>query len=754
MERWLFAENSYYEAPLIKPGAVEYRSYQVNIAREALKRNTLVILPTGLGKTVIAALVMAHRLWHYSWGRCILLAPTRPLVLQHAETLRKVLSLSADSIIALTGTQAPEKRRKLWAKARVVCMTPQTLKNDLLAGRYNLQDVVLIVFDEAHRALGNYPYKFIAERYMQESKAPLILALTASPGSEEKQLLEICHNLHIEWIEYRSEKSPDVRPYLQKIRIEWIMVELPEDFQEARDILLSELRPLLKEFKDKGYIESSSVASVRLKDLLDARALIQERLKEYVVPPKDLLEDLSKLIFAARLIHALELLETEGLHSFNRYLDKLEALAARRGTSKYLKMFVGSSSWLRLRRVVNEGLKKPHPKVPRLIEILKRELRENSRAIIFTNYRDTVDLLVEVLRREGFSVSKFIGQSTRDGSKGLTQRQQEEIMARFRKGEYQILVATQVAEEGIDVAECDLVVFYDNVPSAIRYIQRKGRTGRKRAGKVIILITKGTRDEAYYWASIRKRQKMSEIVRKLRLLLADLSSGKQATLKEEEKPPRESEFAQLKIYVDNRELNSSVAEELSKLGVRLIARNLEVADYVLSDEVAVERKSLADFIRSIIDLRLFKQAELLRSSYRRPVLIVEGRQLLSGIRQEAMLGAILSLAIDFGIPVLWTDGPSETARYLLLLAKREQLKRRRPLRIKGERRPLTIKDAQLEMIASIPGIDRVLAERILKFFRTPQRIANATIDELMQVEGIGVKLANIIRRAFTTPYKS
>ncbi|RLF23525.1 MAG: DEAD/DEAH box helicase, partial [Thermoprotei archaeon] len=402
MERWLWGEARELKWPMLKEGSIEYRAYQFNIARRALEGNTLVVMPTGLGKTIIAALVIGARLDEHPWGRCVLLAPTRPLALQHRDVLRRVLKLDPSLINVLTGETKPEERSKIWRKSKILILTPQTLKNDIVAGRYDLEDVVLMVFDEAHRAVGNYPYVFIAEHYVKAAKIPLILAMTASPGSDEKKIEEICRNLKIEKIEVRDESSPDVRPYIQSVQVVWRWVELSEGFEEAKNILEEILRPYLERFKERGYIESSSVRRVRLKDILEAMSLVQERMKDYVEPPRDLVEDLALLTNTARIVHALELLEAQGMHALWNYMRKLEERASRRGASRYLKELVMSHHWRRLRRVVEENLEEVHPKFKELLKVLKEYGRTASRIIVFTNYRSTADMLTKMLCKEGY----------------------------------------------------------------------------------------------------------------------------------------------------------------------------------------------------------------------------------------------------------------------------------------------------------------------------------------------------------------
>jgi len=143
----------YVSHPLIKRNKVERRTYQVSIAATALKYNTLLILPTGLGKTAVALLVIASRLMNRG-GKALVLSPTKPLVEQHAAFFRDNMNIGEDRVIALTGEVSPEKRVELWDNASIVVATPQIIENDLLTGKLNLEEVTHITFDEAHRAVG------------------------------------------------------------------------------------------------------------------------------------------------------------------------------------------------------------------------------------------------------------------------------------------------------------------------------------------------------------------------------------------------------------------------------------------------------------------------------------------------------------------------------------------------------------------------------------------------------------------------
>ncbi|MEM3079761.1 MAG: DEAD/DEAH box helicase, partial [Thermoproteota archaeon] len=196
------AYKEWVKHPMIKPNTLEVREYQVKIAKSCLKRNTLVCLPTGLGKTLIALLATAEMLKLKPQSKVIFLSPTRPLVLQHLNTFRKILALNPREMEAVTGYIAPNQRVNLWNK-KVVFSTPQVLMNDLLNGKADLSQVSMIIFDEAHRAVGDYAYTFIAERASGE-RGVLLLGLTASPGVDADEINVIKRNLYMEKIEART----------------------------------------------------------------------------------------------------------------------------------------------------------------------------------------------------------------------------------------------------------------------------------------------------------------------------------------------------------------------------------------------------------------------------------------------------------------------------------------------------------------------------------------------------------------------
>jgi len=225
--------TSYLEHPMLKEKAVDRRLFQLELASTALKASTLVVLPTGLGKTVVALMVLLARLPR---GRVLFLAPTKPLVEQHASYLESVLR-DGSIVVQFTGEIPPDRRREMWEGARVVVSTPQVVENDLLSRRISLRDVSLIIFDEAHRAVGNYAYVYIAERYQREGTDRLVLGITASPGSSLERIEEVSTNLGAMRIETKTEADPDVSPFVHEREIEVVKVVVPPEIMRVRTLL-------------------------------------------------------------------------------------------------------------------------------------------------------------------------------------------------------------------------------------------------------------------------------------------------------------------------------------------------------------------------------------------------------------------------------------------------------------------------------------------------------------------------------------
>ncbi len=723
--------------PLIKQDTVNLRRYQEAIVARAIDANTLVVLPTGLGKTLIAAMVSAHRLQNFPDSKVLFLAPTRPLAVQHHKTFERILNI--ENTVVLTGMDAISKRQELWKNSRIVFATPQTIENDIMRGR-DLGDVSLVVFDECHRAVGNYSYVYISQEYMKEAKNPLILGLTASPSSEDETVQEICKNLFIKQVEAKTEHDGDVKPYIQDVKTEWIKVELPPEFRKIKSMIEEILKEETLELKNREYLKSASLDKINKRILLQ----IQGEIRKEITSGMDSFVPASIVAGAIKISHALELLETQGISSLDSYLERLHEQK-----SMAVKKLFSDDRMKNIAKIAHDlnVLKIDHPKLDELVKLIKKH--ENKKILIFTQYRDSVDKIIEKLNDNDVLAHEFIGQAQKGSSKGMSQKEQIRVLENFHKGMFNVLVATSVAEEGLDIPKVDLVVFYEPIPSEIRSIQRRGRTGRGSAGNVVVLMAKNTRDEGYYWASIHKERKMGEIVRKMRGKFEG-DKGQQSLIKYSEIKENKDEILSVMIFADFRERDPEILRILSEKA-RIEIKQLEVGDFILSDRVGIERKIIPDFVESIIDKRLLEQASNLARNFKIPIMIMEGNENIYSLRDinpNAIRGALASLAIDFGISIIPSRDKEDTANILYMIAKREQIDEKREIALRGERKPFSMEERQRYVIESFPNISSVIAKRLLEHFGSVRGITNATEKELVEVEGIGeIKAKEIVKIA-------
>ncbi|SDF74276.1 fanconi anemia group M protein [Methanolobus vulcani] len=759
----------YIKHPLIKADTVEQRLYQLDLAGKALDVSTLVVLPTGLGKTVVCLLVMASRLEKFG-GKVMVLSPTKPLVEQHASFFRNVMNIPEEEVLTFTGSVTPEKRSELWKTGKVIISTPQVIENDILTKRISLEDVAHITFDEAHRAVGNYAYTYIAEKYFETAKNPLCLGITASPGSSDEKIAEVCESLHIESVAVKTESDSDVKPYIHRKEIEWKRINLPDEMKEIKDLLNKVLEDRYKKLTELGY-PIYNQRYVSKKDLLGLQAKLQGELRGGM-PDTSVYSAISLLAEILKVSHAVEITETQGLEALRMYMERLDNEAGSKSGSKASKRLAED---LYIRQVVYRlrDCDLEHPKLEYVKDIVLNELenKPHSRVIVFANYRDTAEMLTNALAEvEGIRPVRFVGQASKYKDKGLTQKQQVEIIEHFKAGDYNVLVATSVAEEGLDIPSTDLVLFYEPIPSEIRSIQRKGRTGRKHEGRVVVLVTKGTRDEGYYWSSLSKERKMQNNMRELQAamparknnsieeeFMLDASGNDQKTLFEyDDNDDSESKNKDsIKIVVDQREIRSSVARCLDRNGAEIIVKTLEVGDYILSDRIAVERKETQDFVGSLIEQKLFEQIANLSRAYEKPILIIEGESLFNcrGINPNAIHGTLSSISLDFGVSIFYTRDPEDTAALLQQIAKREQVDEKREVNMHGKKAAAMLPQQQEYVVSSISDIGPKAARNLLKHFGSVENVMKASYKELLEVNNVGPKTAAKIREIIGSEYK-
>ncbi|MFX1476194.1 MAG: DEAD/DEAH box helicase, partial [Promethearchaeota archaeon] len=500
--------KEFFDLPLLRPHTVWWRLYQEVIFATATQKNTLVVLPTGMGKTVIAIVLTAYRLEKEPHSKIVMLAPTRPLVGQHCQRFQQMLIILPEKFQVITGETHRLKRVQLWERSSLLFMTPQTLRHDLDKQRYDLAQVSLLIFDEAHRAVGGYDYINIADYYVNQRANPSILALTASPGN----VRALCGALYIESIESRTEEDGDIVPYVQPVGVEYIAVSLPQEFLRIEELLRRAIQGAVMPLVELRFIKLFQMDFLGRHDLLEIRAQIFRMMKpsEGSVDPR-LYRGLLGIALALRIFHAREILQTQGVPQLVRYFSELETKAnQQKNVPKNVRILV-TSPWYEEAKLILDQLTEKgyhHPKHPVLLKVVGQQLAQKpkSRILVFTRFRVSAAILTEYLNRQpGIKAARFVGQASHPGDKGLTQREQLALLDEFRVGAYNVLVATNVGEEGLDISECNLVVFYDSVPSAIRRIQRAGRTGRQAPGRLVALIAKGTYDERYHKRSAHKQ---------------------------------------------------------------------------------------------------------------------------------------------------------------------------------------------------------------------------------------------------------
>jgi len=799
-------EETYVDHPLLEPGFIERRRYQLELASDAREAHTLVCLPTGLGKTTVSLLVTAERL-HEVGGTALFLAPTKPLVQQHADFYREALTIPDDEITVFTGEVRPDDRAALWEESRIVIATPQVVENDLIGGRISLADVTHLTFDECHRATGDYAYVYIAERYHADADSPLVTGMSASPGGDEEAILTVCENLGLSEVAVMTEDDADVAAYTHDTEVEWERVTLPEPVLEIRDAINEVITDRLEQLKELGVTNKTS-PDLSQRDLNQMRGQLQDLID---ADQSEGYEGMSIHAEVMKLRRAVELAETQSVESLRRYFERQRNAARASGASKASQRLVAEPK-------VREAMRKAeafddlHPKFRQTRVLLAQTLGigGGERVIVFTESRDTAEALTDFLS-ESFGVRRFVGQGDKEGSDGMTQTEQGETLDAFRAGEFEVLVSTSVAEEGLDVPEVDLVLFYEPVPTAIRSIQRKGRTGRQDEGRVVVLMAEDTRDEAFFWISRRREQEMEDELTELKGVADEVEAelddsqtaldsfdgdgsdsadgdpdaegggsgaATQPGLTEFEAPEGEADGAAdgssadddavvataetdgdtVEIVVDQRELDSAIARDLStREGVETRLETLAVGDYVLSDRVAVERKTVSDFLDTLTggDRSLFEQVGDLSRHYARPVVVVEGGGLYEerNVHPDAIRGALASLSVDFGVSVLRTEDEGDTADLLAVITGREQTTRDRAVSVHGEKSAKTLAEQQEYVVGAIADIGPVTARSLLEHFGSVEAVMTAREEDLLDVDGVGEVTADRIRDVVGSEYR-
>ncbi|MGN6822446.1 MAG: helicase-related protein [Candidatus Nitrosocosmicus sp.] len=552
-------DKKYFNHPLLKERSLLYRDYQNSILQKSLYKNSLIVVPTSLGKTVIALLTGIDILYNWRSSKILILAPTRPLVHQHLELFKRFTILE-NICFGLTGKISPDIRKSIWnsRSIRVYFATPEIVRNDLESNVLKRDAFSLIVFDEAHRAVKDYSYTSIAKKFYNntdKSNVPMVLALSASPGSNKEKIQQICSNLFIEQTIVKSEKDEDVLPYVFNIEVKHKRFDLDNLHIQISENLKYLIHNKIEWLIDNNFIKKKKVENVYKKDLLELGKHLKDQITKSDNKNFFLYAALKYQSMSLILLYCRDLIESQGGFSLKKFFNKFQ----ENNLSKTYQELLSEPLIQKVIELLNDDKILNYPKIPNLIIIVKEFLlssneninldsetasldiktgdwvgKQNNRynydfndsgsikrkILIFSQYRDTLDVITSILNKHHIPCKGFYGQSNKKDKKGLDQEKQISIIEEFKTGMFPVLVATSVAEEGLDIPNVDLVIFYEPVPSEIRFIQRKGRTGRFSDGKVIVLVANNSIDSKYLEIVQKKILKMKNSLKDTNLTLS------------------------------------------------------------------------------------------------------------------------------------------------------------------------------------------------------------------------------------------
>lgn len=511
----------------VYPNNMTIRGYQKQAVEKCLFNNSMIVLPTGFGKTFIAAVVMYNFYCWYPQGKIIFVAPTRPLVAQQITECKKISGIPSSDCVELTGQNSSDKRCLLWKQKRVFFATPQVVDNDLRNRLLPAKAVRCIVIDEAHRAQGDYAYVEIARQLHEGNRNGFrMVALSATPGSNIDRVRQVMLNLFIGDVMFRSENSIDLMQYKNEKNTRAWTVELPPKHKQFVDVIIKLTEPAVKELYRAGLTYSGqSIDKVAKYTLIKALKTIDSN---EVRPTSSTKHRLKFLCSAMMTISTqFELLTLYGIRVF--YSSVQRTLSESRSNAKNLlnasvefeKVKIEIERMFGEYVEPNPNVKAPidltigHPKLKVVKDLLFKHFQAkqespDTRAIVFTRFRESVYDIVQTLKAYEplIKPGSFVGQGggLSAGVGGMSQKDQIKLINDFKAGQYNVIVATCVAEEGLDIGEVDLIICYDTTSSPISSVQRRGRTGRKRSGNVQTLVTKDFEEKKLHKAGSSRRQ--------------------------------------------------------------------------------------------------------------------------------------------------------------------------------------------------------------------------------------------------------
>ncbi|XP_007984786.2 Fanconi anemia group M protein isoform X2 [Chlorocebus sabaeus] len=505
-ERQLCLENGGFctsaGALWIYPTNCPVRDYQLHISRAALFCNTLVCLPTGLGKTFIAAVVMYNFYRWFPSGKVVFMAPTKPLVTQQIEACYQVMGIPQSHMAEMTGSTQAFTRKEIWCSKRVLFLTPQVMVNDLSRGACPAAEIKCLVIDEAHKALGNYAYCQVVRELVKYTNHFRILALSATPGSDIKAVQQVITNLLIGQIELRSEDSPDILAYSYERKVEKLIVPLGEELAAIQKTYIQILESFAHSLIQRNVLMRRDIPNLTKYQIILARDQFRKNPSPNIVGIQQGIIE-GEFAICISLYHGYELLQQMGLRSLYFFLcgimDGTKGMTRSKNelgrNEDFMKLYNHLECMFAHTRgtsadsvsAIQQGDKNKkfvysHPKLKKLEEVViehfrswnaentSEKKRDETRVMIFSSFRDSVQEIAEMLSQHQpiIRVMTFVGHASGKSTKGFTQKEQLE-------------------------------------KSPIRLVQRMGRTGRKRQGRIVVILSEGREERIYNQSQSNKR---------------------------------------------------------------------------------------------------------------------------------------------------------------------------------------------------------------------------------------------------------
>ena len=479
----------------VYPSHIPERKYQLHAISRALFSNTLVCYPTGLGKTLIAAVVMHNFVRWFPKSKVVFIAPTKPLVSQQMKACQNFMGLDVSAASEMTGRAKGEERRAAWHNHNTLAYfcTPQTFWNDVKRGICPYEIISCIVVDECHRATGQADV-VQAVKYMRNIKKSKfrVLGLSATPGSSREQVQEVIDSLGINKVVFKNEHDKDVAPYVHNKESEVFVVHPENSGNTCRTLLMASLQRIIGDLSSHGqYYGVADAERITRYGMQQARKcykggswLIGQQFTQ-----ASILSDVRDQLDGYGAKPALAFLQMK--------MAEDKSLKALYSKDPQFSQFISS-----LEKSVSQG--GCNPKIQKLKDILEKYFHSGSksgRAIIFATLRDGVASIIDALEsmKPSIRAKGFIGQGGggQKGRAGMKQSEQKKVLAEFTSGECNLLVATCIGEEGLDIPNVDLIICFDAISSPTRALQRQGRTGRHGDGKIIYLLTAGQEEERF-----------------------------------------------------------------------------------------------------------------------------------------------------------------------------------------------------------------------------------------------------------------